>query len=82
MPFELKVVDRHFGPIPEEEFHPDRFLKGPQVQAHVVDADADEPSLLARTYGVPLIVGALCLIGGAAVSWPGSFKRCDPTRDQ
>ena len=80
--YELKVVERRFGPIPEEEFHPDRFLDGPQAKAHVVDPDADEPSLLARTYGLPLIVGAICLIGGAAVSWPGSFKRCDPTSDK
>ena len=29
--FDLKVVDRRFGPIPEEEFDPDRFLDGPQV---------------------------------------------------
>ncbi len=29
--FVLEVVDRRFGPIPEEEFDPDRFLDGPQV---------------------------------------------------
>ncbi len=66
--FELEVVDRHFAPMPEEKFDPDRFLDGPQVNAQVVDADAYEPTLLARTYRLPLIVGVLCLIGGVAVA--------------
>ena len=37
----LEVVDRRFGPIPEEEFDPDRFLDGPQVTETQPDPYAD-----------------------------------------
>ncbi len=72
--YELTVVERRFGPIPEEEFHPDRFLDGPQIKAQLVDADADEPSLLTRQYGLPLTIGAVCLIGGTANVMAGFFQ--------
>ena len=78
--YELRVVERRFGPIPEGEFHPDRFLDGPQVKAQLVDAD--EPSLLTRQYGLPLTIGTVCLIGGAANVMAGSFRRSNPTSDK
>jgi hypothetical protein len=65
---ELRVVDRHFGPIPEEEFDPDRFLEGPRVTAVQPNPYADDPTLLARFYWLPFPIGALGLIGGAAMS--------------
>jgi hypothetical protein len=74
---ELRVVERSFEPIPEEAFDPDRFLDGPQVKAKVFEAD--EPSVVTRLYVLPLAISALCLIGGAAMSWRSSFRRYDPT---
>ena len=65
---ELKVVERQFGPIPEEEFDPDRFLDGPQVKEAPPEADVDEPSRLRRWYWLPLPIGALGLVAGAAIS--------------
>ncbi len=65
---ELKVVERHFGPIPEEVFDPDRFLDGPQKTEVRPDPYKDEPSMLRRWYWLPFPIGALGLIGGAAMS--------------
>lgn len=63
---ELKVIDLRFGPIPEEEFDPDRFLDGPQV---IEDRpDPARPTILARLYWLPLPIGALGLVVGAALS--------------
>jgi hypothetical protein len=66
---ELKVVERQFGPIPEEEFDPDRFLEGPQVARAQSDPFTDEPTRLARFYWLPFPIGALGLIGGAAMAF-------------
>jgi hypothetical protein len=76
---DLKVVERRFGPIPEEEFDPDRFLDGPQVTAAAFDPYAGEPSVLERSFWVPFPLGALGLIGGAALSRRRS-ARPEPTR--
>ncbi len=65
---ELKVVERRFGPIPEEEFDPDRFLDGPRVTEAQVAATPEEPSLLRRWFWLPFPIGALGLIGGLGVS--------------
>ena len=37
------VVERRFGPVPEGEFDPDRFLNGPQVRRP--DRTRDGPNL-------------------------------------
>ena len=55
---ELKVVERQFGPIAEEEFDPDRFLDGPQVKEMPPDVNVDESSRLQRWYWLPLPIGA------------------------
>jgi hypothetical protein len=65
---ELKVVERRFGPIPEAEFDPDRFLDGPQVKAPVFDPYTDEPSMLRRWFWLPFPIGTLGLICGAVLS--------------
>jgi hypothetical protein len=65
---EVKVVERQFGPIPEEEFDPDRFLDGPQMKEAPPEADVDEPSRLQRWYWLPLPIGAFCLVAGAAMA--------------
>jgi hypothetical protein len=72
---ELKVVERHFGPIPEEEFDPDRFLDGPQVKQVRPDPDKDEPSMLRRWYWLPFPIGALGLIAGVGMSFGGRRNR-------
>ena len=64
---DLEVVERRFGPILEEEFDPDRFLDGPQVTETRPDPFADKPSALRRRVWLPFAIGALCLIGGAAI---------------
>jgi hypothetical protein len=66
---ELKVVERQFGPIPEEDFDSDRFLDGPQVKEMLPDLDADEPSLLQRWYWLTFPIGALGVCAGAALSF-------------
>jgi hypothetical protein len=64
---DLKVVERHFGPIPKEEFDPDSFLDGPQVTETRPNPFADKPSTLGRQVWPPFTIGALCLIAGAAI---------------
>jgi hypothetical protein len=66
---ELKVVERQFGPIAEEDFDPDRFLDGPQIKETQPDLDAAEPSLLKRWYWLTFPIGALGLLGGAVRSY-------------
>jgi hypothetical protein len=66
---ELKVVERQFGPISEEDFEPDRFLDGPQMKETQPDLDADESSLLQRWYWLTFPIGALGLFAGAALSF-------------
>ncbi len=75
---ELKVVERRFGPIPEEEFDPDRFLDGPQVKEVQPDPESDESSLLRRWFWLPFPIGALCLIGGAVNSLGTRGDRVQP----
>jgi hypothetical protein len=65
---EVKVVERQFGPISEEDFDPERFLDGPQKKETQCDLDADEPSLLQRWYWLTFVLGALGLFGGTALS--------------
>ncbi len=83
---DLKVVECRFGPIPEEEFDPDRFLDGPQVTAAAFDPYAGEPSMLERWFWVPFPIGALGLVGGAALSRRRSDRpepaRADPQSDR
>jgi hypothetical protein len=76
---DVKVVECRFGPIPEAEFDPDRFLEGPQVKAPIFDPYAGEPSMLERWYWAPFPIGALGLVGGAALSRRRS-ARPEPTR--
>jgi hypothetical protein len=66
---ELDVVERRFGPIPEEEFDPDRFLDGTRVTEARRAPPPAEPTILARFYWLPFPIGALGLIAGAALSF-------------
>ena len=65
---ELKVVERRFGPIPEEEFDPDRFLDGPRETDTRRDPYAVAPTLLTRFHGLPFAIGILGLIVGTTIS--------------
>lgn len=76
---DLEVVERRFGPIPEEEFDPDRFLDGPRVTQTRPDPFAVTPSTLGRRVWVPFAIGALCLIGGAAIPIGTKRNRADHT---
>jgi hypothetical protein len=61
----VAVVERHFGPVPEEEFVPERLLDGPQVHKVVEHVTPPQNTKsLAEWYWVSLIVGAVCLVGG------------------
>ena len=64
---DLEVVERRFGPIPEEEFDPDHFLDGPQVTGAQPDPYADKPSPLGNRIWLPFAIGVLSLVGGAAI---------------
>ena len=64
---ELKVVERRFGPISEEEFDLDRFLDGPRVTETRPDPFTDKPSVLGRRVWLPFSIGSLCLVTGAAI---------------
>lgn len=66
---ELEVVERRFGPIPEQEFAPDHFLDGPQATEARHVAPPARPTILARFYWLPFPIGALGLIAGAALSF-------------
>ena len=65
---DLKVVERRFGPIPEEEFDPDRFLDGPRETDAPRDPYAAAPTLLTRFRWLPFTIGVLGLIAGSAIS--------------
>jgi hypothetical protein len=64
---DLEVVQRHFGPIPEEEFDPDRFLDGTQATITRLDPYADGPSTVGRRVCLPFATGVLCVAAGAAI---------------
>ncbi len=65
----LKVVARDFGPVPETEFTPARLLDGPSIRKIPPDADPHPESFnFARWYGVPIVAGGLCLVGGLAIA--------------
>jgi hypothetical protein len=76
---DLKIVDRRFGPIPEQEFDPDRFLDGLQVTKPPSDPLADKPSTLGRLVWLPIAIGAICLTIGAAIPIGMRRDRVDPT---
>ena len=65
---DLKFVERRFGPVPEEEFDPDRFLDGPQTTMTDPDPFTDEPSALQQFCWLPFPIGALCLVIAVAIS--------------
>jgi hypothetical protein len=78
---EWKVIERRFGPIPEEEFDPDRFLAGTRVTVAPPDPIADDPTLLARWYWVPFPIGALSLVCGVALALGRRRTRGGPAPD-
>jgi hypothetical protein len=65
---DLRFVERRFGPVPEVEFDPDRFLDGQQTTITDPDPYTDDPSALGRFSWLPFPIGALCLVTGAAIS--------------
>lgn len=69
---EMKVVERQFGPSPEDEFDPDRFLDGPRVAEPRSDPDPDPdpegPPMPRRWFWLPFPIGALGLIVGEATA--------------
>jgi hypothetical protein len=64
---DLEVVERRFGPIPEDEFNPDRFLDGPQVTKTQVDPHTDKPSAPGNWIWTPFVIGTLCLVVGSVI---------------
>ena len=61
-------VERRFGPVPEEEFDPDRFLDGQQTTIPDLEPYTDDPSAIRRFSWLPFPIGAICLGTGAAIS--------------
>jgi len=61
----VAVVERQFGPVPDEEFAPERLLDGPRAHKVVEHVPLPENARsFADWYWVLLIVGAVCLVGG------------------
>jgi hypothetical protein len=66
------VVDRKFGPVPEEEFTIDRILDGPRAEKIVEHNESfKDPSTFADWYPAPLVAGVVAIAGGVAV---GRFR--------
>ena len=73
----FKVVHRSFGPTPETEFTPERLLSGPIVR-RVISSEppAGEEPTIGDWYRAAFIAGAVCLLGGLAISrWSGRRER-------
>jgi hypothetical protein len=66
---ELKILERRFGPIPEDEFDPDGFLDGPQVTEAWTDPFALEPSPIRQYVWLPPAVGMVSLIAGGLLAF-------------
>ncbi len=65
---EMTITDRQFGPVPEEDFDPERFLDGPQVrEAAEPEPFANPPNRLMQWSWLPIAVGAICLLAGAGL---------------
>jgi hypothetical protein len=68
---EMTVVEQTFGPIPDDEFAPDRVLDGPSVTVPI-DGDHRDQSTFASWYKVPLVLGLIGLVCGIGLGmrWP------------
>jgi hypothetical protein len=77
----MTITDRQFGPVPEDNFDPERFLDGPQVrEASEAKPFSDQPNRLMQWTWLPFAVGTLCLVVGAGVAGtrPGVIQRASP----
>jgi hypothetical protein len=75
----LTVTDRRFGPIPEDEFTPERLLDGAPVH-HIAakPMPSEVPSFLSW-YPLPLVLGLVSLAAGASLFlWSRSFRWDEP----
>jgi hypothetical protein len=74
----VNVVDRQFGPIPEEEFTVQKLLTGAvECQTIAVGSPENEASRRWDWYQLPLALGALSLVAGL-VLLPGARGRASP----
>jgi hypothetical protein len=72
----LTVTDRHFGPISEDEFTPERVLEGAPVH-HITDrpGPSELPEFL-NWYPLPIVLGGVFLVAGAGLfGWLRGFSR-------
>ncbi|OJW08776.1 MAG: hypothetical protein BGO49_08270 [Planctomycetales bacterium 71-10] len=69
------VVERRFGPIPDEAFAPEALLDGPVVVDEAVEVPWTDPPTLADWYPAPLAAGAAAVVAGLALGLAGGFRR-------
>ncbi len=63
----LTVTERQFGPVPEDEFTPERVFEGAVVQRVADRAAAPEAPAVFSWYLLPIVLGAVSLAGGAGL---------------
>ena len=61
------VLDRKLGPVPDDEFTPERLLGDTPVHRVSQEADAIRVSPLLTWFWLPLVLGAVSLAAGAAL---------------
>lgn len=69
------VVERRFGPIPDEAFAPEALLDGPVVVEQGDDVPWTDPPSFADWYPAPLAAGAASVVVGLALGLAGGFRR-------
>ena len=65
--FTLTVVERKFGPVPDDEFTLEHLLGNTPVHRVIENPDQAEVSPLLTWYRFPIILGSLSLAAGAAL---------------
>ncbi len=72
----LAVTERHFGPVPEDEFTPERVLGGAPVHQIAADDGPSEVLAFLNWYPLVLVLGLVALAAGAGLlPWARSAPR-------
>jgi hypothetical protein len=64
----LTVTDRRFGPIPDDEFTPERVLDGAPAQRIIAKPGPSEGPAFLNWYRLPIVLGVVSFVAGAGLS--------------